>query len=280
MDIKKILTDRSFRFNKQFGQNFITDNTLLNAIVEDGDVSPADNVLEIGAGAGTLTRHIARHANKVVALEIDRNLREVLDVTLSDCSNVSYLIKDVMKMSTSEIRQLMDNKPYRVVANIPYYITTPIIMKFLEDPTDLIGMCLTMQKEVALRLVAKENTKEYGAITVAVQAVSDVKVTRIIDRTSFFPPPEVDSAVVRLTVNDKYGVADDECFRKTVRAAFAMRRKTLYNNLCAAFGLERQTCTEILRKCDFRPDIRGEALSVGQFVLLSKHLKPYCPVKS
>lgn len=280
MDIKQILREQSFRFNKQFGQNFITDNFLLDGIVADSGLTSADNVLEIGAGAGTLTRRISRVANKVVALEVDNNLRQVLDITLADCKNASYVMADVMKMTPDAVKKLMDNKPYKVVANIPYYITTPIIMMFADPKFGASSLTLTIQKEVALRLAAKEGTKDYGAISVAVQSVADVEVTRIIDKTMFYPVPKVDSAVVNIVFRDKYGVVGDECFRKTVKCAFAMRRKTLLNNLLNGFEIDKQQCIEILEKLNVRPDIRGEALSVEQFVKLSKLLKGFCNSKS
>ena len=265
MDIKQILRDMGFRFNKQFGQNFLTDENLLNNICNDAEID-GGTVLEIGAGAGTLTRVLSRHADKVVAFEIDRNLEKVLAVTLADCANVQVVMGDVMKYKMSDIESLAGND-YRVVANIPYYLTSPLIMRFVEEAMGVTSLTLTVQKEVAERLAAKPSSKDYGAITVGVQAVADVDVTRVLPRELFYPQPNVDSAVVRIVFNrNKFDIADAKLFRKTVRIAFAMRRKTLLNNLSVGFNVSKQQAEEILSACHLPVTCRGEELSVQQFV--------------
>ena len=267
MDIKQLLRDMGFRFNKQFGQNFLTDENLLQNICADAGVD-GGTVMEIGAGAGTLTRVLSRHADSVVAFEIDRNLQKVLDVTLADCPNVKVVMADVMKYNMGELESLCSGN-YRVVANIPYYLTSPLIMRFVEDATYVTSLTLTIQKEVAERLAAKPATKDYGAISVAVQAVADVEITRILPRNLFYPQPNVDSAVVRIDFRrNKYDISTPNLFRKTVRVSFAMRRKTLVNNLAVGFGVTKLQAEEIVTACGLTLNCRGEELSVLQFVRL------------
>ena len=269
MDIKQILREMGFRFNKQFGQNFLTDENLLNNICSDAEVS-GGTVLEIGAGAGTLTRVLSRNADKVVAFEIDRNLERVLAVTLADCNNVQLVMGDVMKYKMTEIEALAGGS-YRVVANIPYYLTSPLIMRFVEEAKNVTSLTLTVQKEVAERLAASPSSKDYGAITVGVQAVADVEIKRILPRELFYPQPNVDSAVVHIAFNrNKFDIANAALFRKTVRVSFAMRRKTLVNNLAVGFNVSKQQAEEILALCDLPATCRGEELSVSQFVQLYK----------
>lgn len=270
MDVKQILKESGFRFNKQFGQNFLTDELLLTQIAQDAKC--CDTVLEIGAGAGTLTRVLSKHAQKVVAFEIDRNLEKVLKITLADCPNVNLVIGDVMKYKMAELESLCGGK-YSVVANIPYYITTPLLMNFIEQGQNVVSLTLTIQKEVAERLVANPSTKQYGAITVAVDAVADVEITRVLPRQLFYPQPNVDSAVVKIVLNrEKYRIADAKTFRKTVKTAFAMRRKTLANNLAVGFGMDKVTAEKILAECGLSVNCRGEELSTQQFVQLAERL--------
>ena len=270
MDIKQLLRDKGFRFNKQFGQNFLTDEYLLQDICNDAGID-GGTVVEVGAGAGTLTRVLAKNADKVVAFEIDRNLKQVLDITLADCPNVDVVIGDVMKYKMSDIEALCDNMPYRVVTNIPYYITTPLLMEFVEKGTRVTSLTLTIQKEVADRLCAKPRTKDYGAITVAVDAVADVVTTRVLPRTLFYPQPNVDSAVVRIDIKrNKYDISDSALFRKVVKVAFAMRRKTLVNNLIVGFGMQRDEAEQVLAATGLDVGCRGEELSTEQFVTLYK----------
>ena len=262
-----------FHFNKQFGQNFLTDENLLNNIC--ADAVDGGTVLEIGAGAGTLTRVLSKHADKVIAFEIDRNLEKVLSVTLADCDNVKVVMADVMRYKMTELETLCGGA-YRVVANIPYYLTSPLIMRFVEEAEHVSSLTLTIQKEVAERLAARPATKDYGAITVAVNAVADVKITRVLPRELFYPQPNVDSAVVRIDFKrDKFDISNAALFRKTVRVSFAMRRKTLVNNLAVGFAMSKQQAEEVLAACNLPVGCRGEELSVEQFVELYKRLV-YC----
>lgn len=272
MDIKQLLRDSGFRFNKQFGQNFLMDGELLQNICDDALIN-GGTVLEIGAGAGTLTRKLSENADRVIAFEIDKNLERILDVTLADCDNVKVVIGDVMRYKMSQIEELCGGD-YKVVANIPYYITSPLLMNFVENGTRVQSLTLTIQKEVAERLSAKPSTKEYGAITVAVNAVADVTLTRVLPRTLFYPQPNVDSAVVRIDINrNKYDIADHVFFRKVVKAAFAMRRKTLVNNLMVAFSLDRECASSIIAECGLSAGCRGEELDVQQFIALQGALQ-------
>lgn len=268
MDVKQILKEQNFRFNKQFGQNFLTDKELLNGIVSDAMVQDG-TVLEIGAGAGTLTRELSSRADKVIAFEIDRNLESVLKLTLADCPNVQVVIGDIMRYKMSEIEALCGGA-FKLVANIPYYLTSPLIMMFVEKSANVQSMTLTIQKEVAERLAARPATKDYGAITVAVNAVADVTLTRILNRELFYPVPNVDSAVVRIDINrNKYDIPNKALFRKTVKTAFAMRRKTLVNNIMVGFKTDRAAAESVLCSMNLPLTCRGEELSVEQFVALS-----------
>jgi len=274
MDIKQILQQNNFRFNKQFGQNFLTDSTLLASVVADSGITTNDVVLEIGAGAGTLTRALSKVAKQVIAFEIDKNLKKILDITLADCNNVQVVMGDVMRYSMEQLHDLVGNKPFKVVANIPYYITTPLIMRFVEESNLVQSLTLTIQKEVAERIASDHNCKDYGAITVAVQAVADVDILQVLGRELFYPAPNVDSAVVNVVFRrNKFDIEDSAFFRKTVKNSFAMRRKTLVNNLMNAFKLPREVAEGILQQMGLPATIRGEALSVGQFVELAKVLK-------
>lgn len=267
MDVKQILKESGFRFNKQFGQNFLTDRALLDEIVADAGVD-GGTVLEIGAGAGTLTRQLSERADKVIAFEIDRNLDKILQLTLADCPNVKVVIGDIMRYKMADIEALCGAQ-FKLVANIPYYLTSPLIMTFVEQSANVQSMTLTVQKEVAERLSAEPSTKDYGAITVAVNAVANVTLTRVLPRELFYPAPNVDSAVVRIDIKrDKYDIADKALFRKTVKTAFAMRRKTLVNNLMVGFSVNRATAEAIILQMGLSPNCRGEELSVEQFVKL------------
>ena len=272
MDVKQLLREMGFRFNKQFGQNFLTDEHLLNNICSDAEVS-GGTVLEIGAGAGTLTRVLSKNADKVVAFEIDRNLEKVLAVTLADCGNVKLVMGDVMKYEMADIED-MCGANYRVVANIPYYLTSPLIMRFVEEAKNVASLTLTVQKEVAERLAACPANKDYGAITVGVQAVADVEIKRVLPRELFYPQPNVDSAVVHIAFRrDKFDITNAALFRKTVRVSFAMRRKTLVNNLAVGFGISKSQAEQILKECNLSPTCRGEELSVAEFIQLYKTIE-------
>ena len=271
-DIKQLLQEKDFRFNKQFGQNFLTDQNLLQEICDDAKID-GGVVLEVGSGAGTLTRVLSKNANKVITFEIDKHLKEILDTTLADCNNVQVIIGDIMRYEMHEIEALCGGE-FSLVANIPYYITTPLLMNFVENSQNVTSLTLTIQKEVADRLSAKPSTKDYGAITVGVCAFADVEVTRVLSRTLFYPQPNVDSAVVHIEMNrNKFDIIDRKLFRKVVKSSFAMRRKTLVNNLMVGFGLDRAEAEQIIIKSELPVGCRGEELSVEQYVKLFETIK-------
>ncbi len=270
-DIKDILKESGFRFNKQFGQNFITDVNLLGAMVSDAGITGEDTVIEIGPGAGTLTRSIANVAKKVVSFEIDRNLEPILKRTLSDHGNAEVIFKDFQKVSDAELRSILDGGEYKVVANLPYYITTPLVMRFLESEYKPSSVTVMVQKEVAERFIATEKSDNYGVISLAIALEGDAKLTRIVSRNLFYPVPNVDSAIVNIAIRDK-GIEDKEEIKKIVKAAFSMRRKTLVNNLTHTLGLTREDVESALLAIGKDVRERGETLSLDEYVALKDAL--------
>lgn len=273
LNVKDILISKGFHYNKALGQNFITDGNLLSAIVSDSGVDSGDTVVEIGTGAGTLTRAIAAKAKKVFSFELDKNLISVLDLSLQGLDNVEVIFKDVLKMTDGELKEIVGGE-FKVVANLPYYVTTPMIMRFLESGLDVKSITVMVQKEVADRFIATVGSKEYAAVLLAVQMRGEAKVTRIVNRQMFFPMPNVDSAVVKIDVdkNKLHGV-DLSALSRLVRISFAMRRKMLTNNLMSGYGLSREKAIDVLLKADISPTVRGEALSLDQYVRILNVLK-------
>lgn len=268
-ELSDILRASGFRFNKALGQNFIFDGNLLDAIVSDAGVTAEDTVVEIGTGAGTLTARLAARAKKVFSFEVDERLRPVLDISLKGAENVEVVFRDVMKMKDDELREMIGGG-FKVVANLPYYITTPLIMRFAESTLPVRSLTVMVQKEVADRLTAEVGSADYAAVTLAVKVFGDAAVTRIVDRHMFRPAPNVDSAVVRIDrVPGRLDGADEKLVRKLVRAAFAMRRKTLVNNLSASFGIPKQQATDLVTACGFPADVRGERLSLDDFIRIA-----------
>lgn len=268
--IADILNRHGFGFDKRLGQNFLTDSNLLAAIAADAGVTAEDTVLEIGAGAGTLTRALADRAKRVVALEVDEHLRPVLAETLADKGNVKVVFKDFRSVGDDELRALVGDA-FKVVANLPYYITTPIVMRFVEGDVRPVSMSVMVQKEVADRLAAAPGTADYGAITASVALCCDVRITRFVPRSLFTPPPNVDSSVVRLDFVDKLPKEEEQKTRRLIGAAFAMRRKTLVNNL-ARCGYSKEAVAAALEKMGMRADVRGETLSYFDFAKLQNLL--------
>lgn len=266
--VTDILQTNNFRFNHNLGQNFITDGNLLGKIVSEAGVEAGDTVVEIGTGAGTLTAALASACNKVYSFEVDRNLRPVLDETLSGLDNVEVIFKDVLKMKDSEIYEIVGND-YKVVANIPYYITTPLIMRFLEGESRPKSITVMVQKEVAERLVAKNDTAEYGAITMAIGLYGDAKIVGTVDKKMFYPVPKVDSCIVRIDLNNRYDCVDKKLIGRLIKCAFGMRRKTLVNNLAASFNISKPDAEKIVSDGGFDVRIRGEALSLDDIIRLS-----------
>lgn len=259
-----------FHFKKRYGQNFLSDENLLAAIVRDAGVE-GGTVLEIGAGAGALTRALAGRAKKVVAYEIDPDLRPVLLASFCETKNVELVFKDFMRENMKELEERLG--PYYVVANLPYYITTPVIMKFVEEGEKCLGFTVTVQQEVAERLCAAAGTPAYGAVTAALQRRAECRLVRKIPRTMFRPRPNVDSAVVRADFTDPVPVEDTKAYRAVVRCAFSGRRKTLENNLITSFRLSREEAKEALGAAEVPEGARGETLSPASFARLADVLK-------
>lgn len=270
-EIREVLAKNAFKFNKRYGQNFITDTNLLDAIVADAEIGKDDVVLEIGPGAGTLTARLARAAKRVVAFEIDENLRPVLSETLADSPNAEVVFKDISKVKDAEIEEKVGTR-YKLVANLPYYITSPVIMRFIECENKPASITVMVQKEVGDRLVAKAGSGEYGAITAAVRLEGEAAITRFVSRRLFYPVPNVDSCVVTVKMYDKYAGEDKNRIKKLIRAAFAMRRKTLVNNLSTSFGISKDSAVNAVESAGFSANVRGETLDVDDFVKLSKFI--------
>lgn len=266
--IKDILIDNGFRFNHNLGQNFITDKNLLDKIVELSGVDENDVVVEIGTGAGTLTRAIAEKAKKVYSFEVDRALKPVLDETLSGLDNVEVIFKDVLKMKDKELIEIVGEK-FKVVANIPYYITTALVMRFLEEGVHPLAITVMVQKEVADRFVAKPATEDYGAITMAISLYGDAKIVGQVDKSMFYPVPKVDSSIVRIDVYDKYVGVNKKKVNKTIKCAFMMRRKTLLNNLTAVYPVQKDEAAKILESLNIDLKARGETLTLDQIIEIS-----------
>lgn len=270
-DLKSVLSECGFSFKKKLGQNFITDKNLLSSIVACAGVDADDAVLEIGCGAGTLTRAIAERAKRVVAFEVDASLKSVLARTLAGVDNAEVVFKDFLKVNLAELEREIG--AYRVVANLPYYVTTPLICKLLEEGKSCKSLTVMVQEEVAERFCAKENTPEYGAITAIIALRANAEIVKRVPRTMFTPRPNVDSAVVKLTIEDgRIAVKDEELYKKVVHAAFLARRKTLENNLVNAFKLSREAAQNLLLNCGIDLKARGETLSPEAFVRLSDEL--------
>lgn len=267
-DLQGLLARHGFNFKKQFGQNFISDGNLLRAIVDLSGIDEDTTVVEIGCGAGTLTRVLSERAKRVVAYEIDRALKPVLAESLRGCENTEVRFADFSKVNLPALEKEIGE--YVVVANLPYYITTPLITRFLDDGQKVRRLVVMVQEEVADRLCATADTPEYGAITAALALRASAKVVKRVPKTMFHPRPQVDSAVVRIDFEDgRLPVKDVATYRLTVRAAFLNRRKTLENNLMRSFNVSRETAQEILASAGVPDKARGETLSPERLAALS-----------
>ncbi|OJF95505.1 16S rRNA (adenine(1518)-N(6)/adenine(1519)-N(6))-dimethyltransferase RsmA [Alkalibacterium sp. 20] len=273
---KEILQKYGFSVKKSLGQNFIIDTNILKKIVEAGEISKRTTVIEVGPGIGALTEQLARQAGKVIAVEIDERLLPVLADTLSPYPNIEIIHADILDVDLSDFysSHLEDAEEIVVVANLPYYITTPIILRFLESRLPIDRMVLMMQKEVASRLSAHPSTKAYGSLSIAVQYYMDAEVAFTVPKTVFMPQPNVDSAIIKLSKKEKgiIDVEDEQLFFTLTRSAFVQRRKTLWNNLQVVFGKDKEVkeqMTEALETAQIDPGRRGETLSIEEFAKLS-----------
>lgn len=273
---KAILDKYGFSFKKSLGQNFLIDTNILRNIVDHAELSEESGAIEVGPGIGALTEQLAKRSKKVVAFEIDQRLLPILDDTLSPYPNTKIIHQDILKANVKEMieDEFQNIKDIMLVANLPYYVTTPIIMKILEEKIPLRGIVVMLQKEVAERISAKPGTKEYGSLSIAIQYYTKPEVVMIVPKTVFVPQPNVDSAVIRLMRRETplVTVKDEEFFFKVTRSSFAQRRKTILNNLTSQLegGKEKKDqIIEALEEANIEPSRRGESLSIEEFGLLS-----------
>lgn len=269
MDLVK---KHGFKFTKSLGQNFLIDDNIVDKIVAGAGIGPEDKIIEVGPGIGTLTREMASRAQNLMAVEIDKNLIPILEDTLEDYDNVKIVNEDIIK---ADIRGLIDENlgggPVKLVANLPYYITTPIIMRFLEENINVTDIVVMVQKEVAERMNAQPGGKDFGALSVAVQYYCDTEIVAKVPRHLFVPQPNVDSIVIALRVRPerKYKVDDEDLYFKVVKAAFGQRRKTLLNSISSMGNLAKDQVKEALEEAGIDPKRRGETLSLDEFAILS-----------
>lgn len=277
---RAVLERHGFTFKKSFGQNFLTDTNILQKIVDTAEIDKNVNVIEIGPGIGALTEFLAENAAEVMAFEIDDRLIPILADTLRDFDNVKVINEDILKSDLqSRIKEFANpDLPIKVVANLPYYITTPILMHLIESKIPFTEFVVMMQKEVADRISAEPNTKAYGSLSIAVQYYMTAKVAFVVPRTVFVPAPNVDSAILKMTRRERplVQVKDEDFFFHVSKISFVHRRKTLWNNLTSHFGKADETKAKLeqaLEIAEIKPSIRGEALSIADFAKLADALK-------
>ena len=273
----EVLKKYGFRFQKRYGQNFLIDSHILEKIIEAAEITKEDMVLEIGPGIGTMTQYLAEHAREVVAVEIDKTLIPILEDTLSAYDNVTVINEDILKVDIEALaREKNGNRPIKVVANLPYYITTPIIMGLFESHTPLASITIMVQKEVADRMQAGPGTKDYGALSLAVQYYAKPEIMMNVSPGCFIPKPNVGSAVIRLTRYEQNPVQikDEDFLFSLIRAAFGQRRKTLVNSLTNAsfLSVSKEAILRALSEMGISETVRGEALTLEEFAKLSNLL--------
>jgi 16S rRNA (adenine1518-N6/adenine1519-N6)-dimethyltransferase len=279
---RAILERYGFSFKKSLGQNFLIDTNILQRIVDFAEIGENTGTIEIGPGIGALTEQLARSSKKVVAFEIDQRLLPILSDTLSPYENIKIIHKDVLEADVQGVidQEFAGMDDLMVVANLPYYVTTPIIMKLLEEQLPIRGIVVMLQKEVANRISASPGTKEYGSLSIAIQYYTHAETVMIVPKTVFVPQPNVDSAVIRLTRREKPAVSvkDENFFFQVTRSSFAQRRKTILNNLTSQLPDGKEKKEEILSAlaaADIEPTRRGETLSLAEFGRLSDELYSY-----
>lgn len=264
---RSIVEKYGFRFTKSLGQNFLTDLRVVDDIIAGAEITKDDSVIEIGPGVGTLTRKLLEHAGKVTAIELDEELIPILTEELKEFDNFTLIHGDAVKL---DLKAIAEGKRVKFVANLPYYVTTPIIAGILSSGMDFDSLTIMVQKEVAERMAAVPGTKDYGSLTILVRYYCDIKVVRNVPPSAFIPRPKIDSTVIRLNKLEKprAEVEDEKLFFNIVRHSFNMRRKTLVNGL-KSMGLSRETIDEAMAECGIDSKLRGETLSVEKFAELS-----------
>lgn len=274
--IKSVLSRHGFTFSKALGQNFIINPGVCPRIAEEGGAGEGVGVLEVGAGIGVLTAELAKRASKVVCVELDTRLLPVLDETLGEFDNVKIINGDILKVDLHRILEdEFGNMPVVVCANLPYYITSPVIMRLLESSLKIDSVTVMVQKEAAIRLCADVGSRDSGAVTVAVNYYAEAQKLFDVSRGSFMPSPNVDSAVIRLDIlkNPPIEVSDEKFFFSMVKAAFSQRRKTASNGISAGMGISKPTIIEAIEAADLSPTVRAEALTMEQLGRLCEELK-------
>ncbi len=270
----EVLQKYNFSFQKKFGQNFLIDTHILERIIQEAEINENDMVLEIGPGIGTMTQYLCENAREVIAVEIDKALIPILSDTLSEYNNVTIINEDILKVDINElVKERNGGKPIKVVANLPYYITTPIIMGLFEKKVNVESITVMVQKEVAQRMQAGPGTKDYGALSLAVQYYAEPEIVSNVPPNCFMPRPNVSSAVIRLKLHDKpvISVKSEEMLFKIIRASFAQRRKTLMNSInnSGELNFTKEQVASALNQMGLPQTIRGEALTLEQFAKLS-----------
>lgn len=274
--IKSVLSRHGFTFSKALGQNFIINPGVCPRIAEEGGAGEGVGVLEVGAGIGVLTAELAKRASKVICVELDTRLLPVLDETLGEFDNVKIINGDILKVDLHRILEdEFGNMPVIVCANLPYYITSPVIMRLLESRLRIDSVTVMVQKEAAVRLCADVGSRDSGAVTVAVNYYAEAQKLFDVSRGSFMPSPNVDSAVIRLDIlkNPPIEVSDEKFFFSMVKAAFSQRRKTASNGISAGMGISKPTVIEAIEAADLSPTVRAEALTMEQLGRLCEELK-------
>lgn len=278
-DLKGVLESQGFSFKKSLGQNFLIDDTVCPRMAEAVS-GEGVGVLEIGPGAGVLTAQLSAACKKVVSVELDTRLKPILQQTLIDCNNVKIIWDDILKINLKQVleQEFADCDTINICANLPYYITSPVIMMLLESRLPINTIAVMVQKEAADRLCAKVGSRMAGAVTVAVNYYAEAQTLFGVPRGSFMPPPNVDSAVIKLTLrqNPPVAVNDEKLFFKIVKACFAQRRKILLNTLCNTLGLEKEVLRTALNSADIPETVRGEALTMEQLASLANELCAVC----
>ena len=275
--IRDVLSRHGFSFSKGLGQNFLINPTVCPRMAEMGNAQPGWGMIEIGAGVGVLTAELAQRADKVVCIEIDSRLLPILDETLAEYDNIKIVNQDVLKVDLHKlIAEEFPNMPVAVCANLPYYITSPIIMNLLESRLPISSLTVMVQKEAAQRICAMPGSREVGAVSIAVRYYCEPKVLFQVSRGSFMPAPDVDSTVIRLDIRKQptVDVKREEDFFRVVKAAFSQRRKTLSNTLSSGFSMNKTQIAELLERAGVASNLRAEQLSMQQFADIANALNP------
>lgn len=274
--VKEIISKYGFKFSKSLGQNFLIDGNILKKIGNSGNITAEDYVLEIGPGIGTLTEELALRAKKVVAVELDNTLIPILEETIGKYNNVEVIHGDILKVDIEKlINDKLNGGPIKVVANLPYYVTTPIIGKLIEDNLNIDSIIVMVQKEVAERMVAQPGGKEYGTLSVFINFYCQPEIIVKVPKTVFMPQPKIDSAIIKLKIKKELPEIDRDKFSKVVKASFSKRRKTIINSLSSyGFNIDKDIIREVLENANIDLNIRAENLSIEDFIKISKTLPP------